>query len=227
MHHTKMPIACRACCPYTMLSSAVQSNRQWKCYWPLVSRMQETMRSVLWVCTCIYAHRTMLLFLCLCMLASRICMKLFVASASSYLWSNLLICAWSQVLVNRVGRAWSRPNVMSDRVWASKPSEGIGTICTDTCMLKLPIDWLQGQSLLHLAVLQSSPDIVEVLLRHGVDVNMLDMMVSCQNGCEEAELLHTQITSHSGCCRGTHRFMWLQKKLFHALWNSCWSMMQM
>ncbi|KAL0046438.1 hypothetical protein WJX82_008505 [Trebouxia sp. C0006] len=34
----------------------------------------------------------------------------------------------------------------------------------------------EGQSLLHLAVSRNSPDIVEALLKHGVDVNMLDFM---------------------------------------------------
>jgi ankyrin repeat protein len=48
--------------------------------------------------------------------------------------------------------------------------------------------------LLHLAVSRNSPDIVEALLKHGVDVNMLDFMVSGQNGCEGAELLYIHIT---------------------------------
>lgn len=80
---------------------------------------------------------------------------------------------------------------------ASKPTECTSAICTGKCILKLHTDWLQGQSLLHLAVLRDSPDIVEVLLKHGVDVNMLDFMVRCQNGYEEAEPL-THVTSRCG-----------------------------
>lgn len=131
-------------------------------------------------------------------------------------------------LINRVGRAPSRPNVMSDGLlWASRSTDCISTICTHICTLKLHTDWMQGKSLLHLAVLRNSPDIVEVLLKHGVDVNMLDFMVSCPNGYEEAEPLYRHIASHCGWCRGAHRFIWLQKKVSHAFWNSYWSMVQM
>ncbi len=79
-------------------------------------------------------------------------------------------------------------------------------------MLKLPTDWLQGQSLLHLAVLGSSPDIVEVLLKHGVDVNMSDLMVSCEMLIKrQGYLIHTSHltvaavgahTASSGCRKG-------------------------
>ena len=96
-------------------------------------------------------------------------------------------------------------------MFKTKCTECTSATCTDNRILKLLTDWLQGQSLLHLAVSRNSPDIVEALLKHGVDVNMLDFMVSGQNGCEGAELLYIHITSHCGCCGGTHCFIWLQK----------------